>query len=77
MGSPHAQGRHELRELKTVSVSFRVSPRFKRALRSAADAVNRTQTNFLETLLFDYCDKNGIAIDQDDSDADDGEKAKK
>jgi hypothetical protein len=54
-----------------------VSPRFKRALRSAADAVNRTQTNFLETLLFDYCDKNGIAIDQDDSDADDGEKAKK
>lgn len=49
-----------VKELKTVSMNFRVSPRFKRALRMAATAVNRTQTNFLETILFEYCDKQGI-----------------
>ncbi len=52
-----------MKELKTVSVSFRVSPRFKRALQMAADSVNRTQTNFLETILFDYCDTHGIDTD--------------
>jgi predicted transcriptional regulator len=51
-----------LRELKTVSVSFRVSPRFKRALQVAANSVNRTQTNFLETLVFNYCDTHGLDI---------------
>jgi hypothetical protein len=51
------------KELKTVSVSYRVSPRFKRALQIAAASVNRTQTNFLETLLFNYCDANGIDVD--------------
>lgn len=49
-----------LRELKTVSVSFRVSPRFKRALQVAADSVNRTQTNFLETIVFDFCASHGL-----------------
>jgi hypothetical protein len=28
----------------------------------------RTQTNFLETLLFDYCDKHGIDIDTENQD---------
>ncbi len=51
-----------MRELKTVSVSFRVSPRFKRALEVAADSVNRTQTNFLETLVFNYCDRHGLDV---------------
>ena len=50
-------------ERKTVSVSFRVSPSFKRTLRAAAASVNRTQTNLLETLLFEFCDRNGIAAD--------------
>jgi len=55
-------------EKKTVSVSFRVSPRFQRALRQAAMSERRTQTNFLETLLFDYCDKHGIDIDTENQD---------
>jgi predicted transcriptional regulator len=52
-----------VKELKTVSVCFRVSPRLKRALQIAAASVNRTQTNFLETLLFEYYDTHGIKVE--------------
>lgn len=37
---------------KTVSVSFRVSPRFKALLEAAATHEYRSLTNMLETLLF-------------------------
>jgi hypothetical protein len=40
-------------EEKSVAVSFRVTPRFKRLLEAAASQANRSQTNMLETLLFD------------------------
>ena len=58
-----------MKELKTVSVSFRVSPRFKRALQIASASVNRTQTNFLETLLFEYCHTHGIDVQSTHGDA--------
>ena len=45
---------------KTIAVSFRVSPRFKQLLESAAERERRSQTNMLETLLFDYCTEQGI-----------------
>lgn len=45
---------------KTVSMSFRVSPRFKALLEVAADRENRSLTNMLETLLFAYCEKQGL-----------------
>lgn len=45
---------------KSVAVSFRVTPKFKRLLQVAASRVNRSQTNMLETLLFEYCQVNGI-----------------
>ena len=45
---------------KTVAVSFRVSPRFKILLEAAAARDRRSQTNMLETLLFDYCEQQGI-----------------
>lgn len=47
-------------EGKNVSVSFRVSPRFKRLLEAAAARERRSQTNMLETLLFAYCEEHGI-----------------
>ena len=47
-------------EGKNVSVSFRVSPRFKRLLESAAALERRSQTNMLETLLFAYCEVHGL-----------------
>ena len=43
-------------EGKNVSVSFRVSPRFKALLEAAAVRELRSQTNMLEMLLFQYCD---------------------
>lgn len=47
---------------KTVAVSYRVSPRFKLLLEAAASRQNRSQTNMLETLLFGYCEKEGIRL---------------
>ena len=47
-------------EEKSVSVSFRVAPRFKRLLQAAAEREHRSQTNMLETLLFAHCVKHGI-----------------
>ena len=45
---------------KNVSVSFRVSARFKALLEAAAARERRSQTNMLEMLLFQYCDAYGI-----------------
>jgi hypothetical protein len=45
---------------KTVAVSFRVSPRFKSLLEAAAATEHRSQTNMLEALLFEFCEKHGI-----------------
>ena len=50
---------------KTVAVSFRVSPRFKLLLETAAAREHRSQTNMLETLLFTYCEKKGLDIEPD------------
>ncbi len=47
-------------EEKSVAVSFRVTPRFKRLLGAASSRENRSQTNMLETLLFEYCRVNGV-----------------
>jgi hypothetical protein len=45
---------------KSVSVSFRVTPRFKRLLQAAAAREYRSQTNLLETLLFAHCAKHNV-----------------
>ena len=47
-------------EGKNVSISFRVSPRFKCLLAAAAARERRSQTNMLETLLFAYCEEHGL-----------------
>ena len=47
-------------EEKSVSVSFRVTPRFKRLLQAAAERELRSQTNLLETLLLAHCVKHGV-----------------
>jgi hypothetical protein len=49
-----------MHEEKSVSFSFRVTPRFKRLLQAAAECEHRSQTNLLETLLFAHCSKNGV-----------------
>lgn len=45
---------------KRISVSFRVTPRFKRLLEAAAKLENRSQTNMLETLLFAHGRNRGL-----------------
>lgn len=45
---------------KTVSMSFRVSPRFKALLEVAAARENRSLTNMLETLVFAHCEQHGL-----------------
>lgn len=52
---------------KTVAVSFRVSPRFKQLLEAAAAREHRSQTNMLETLLFEYCGQRGIDVESLDA----------
>ena len=47
-------------EGKNVSVSFRVSPRFKCLLETAASRERRSQTNMLEALLYAYCEEHGL-----------------
>jgi protein tyrosine phosphatase (PTP) superfamily phosphohydrolase (DUF442 family) len=46
---------------KSASVSFRVSPLFKRCLEEAAAREQRSQTNMLEKLVLDYCRAHSIA----------------
>jgi len=47
---------------KTVSVSFRVSPKFKALLEIAAAQENRSQTNMLETLGFSHYGQHGLCV---------------
>jgi uncharacterized protein (DUF1778 family) len=51
-------------EEKSVSISFRVSPRFKRLLEEAAALEHRSQTNMLEVLLFKHCEQRFIGTDE-------------
>jgi hypothetical protein len=51
-------------EEKSVSVSFRVSARFKRLLEEAAALEHRSQTNMLEVLLFKHCEQRHVGADQ-------------
>ncbi len=61
---------------KSVAVSFRVSPRFKLLLEAAASRQNRSQTNMLETLLFGYCEKEGIRLPDTATDIESGRVTK-
>ena len=46
---------------KTVSMSFRVSPKFKALLEIAAGRENRSLTNMLESLVFEHCEQHGLS----------------
>ena len=45
---------------KTVSMSFRVSPKFKALLEIAAARENRSLTNMLEHLVFAHCEQHQL-----------------
>ncbi len=47
---------------KTATVTFRINPAVKEALRTAAAREHRSIANMVEVLIRDYCGQSGIAI---------------
>ena len=47
---------------KTTTLTFRVEPGLKEALRTAAENEHRSIANMVEVLIRDYCEKHGINI---------------
>jgi hypothetical protein len=47
---------------KTATLTFRIDPGLKEALRLAADQEHRSIANMIEVLIRDYCEQRGIAI---------------
>lgn len=49
---------------KTTTLTFRIDPGLKEALRAAAAREHRSIANMVEMLIRDYCGLNGIAIEE-------------
>lgn len=47
---------------KTTTLTFRIEPGLKNALRIAADRDHRSIANMVEVMIRDYCGREGIAI---------------
>lgn len=64
---------------KTATLTFRIDPGVKEALRTAAQQEHRSIANMVEVLIRDYCGRNGIEIEEVDmaSPSRRGGKAKK
>ena len=49
---------------KTTTLTFRIEPDLKEALRTAAEREHRSIANMVEVLIRDYCGRNGITIQE-------------
>lgn len=49
---------------KTETLNLRVSTGFRAALQLAAKKEHRSPTNMVEHLVWDYCERNGISLEQ-------------
>ena len=49
-------------EPKLGPVSFRVTEKFREALKLAAEAEQRSQANVLHVIVFDWCKRHGIEL---------------
>ena len=47
---------------KTSTLTFRIAPALKDALRTAAEREHRSIANMVEVMIRDYCGRNAIAI---------------
>lgn len=47
---------------KAATLTFRIDPGLKEALRLAADQEHRSIANMIEVLIGNYCEQRGIAI---------------
>lgn len=48
--------------IKTATLTFRIDPALKEALRLVANLEHRSITNMIELLILDYCERRGIEI---------------
>lgn len=48
--------------IKTATLTFRIDPGLKEALRIAANQEHRSIANMVEVLIREYCEQRGIAI---------------
>ena len=51
---------------KTTTLTFRIEPGLKEALRAAAAREHRSIANMVGVMIRDYCGRNGIAIPEQD-----------
>lgn len=51
---------------KTATITFRVDPGVKEALRTAAAREHRSIANMVEVLIRDYCGRNDISVPEQD-----------
>lgn len=51
---------------KINTLTFRIDPRLKDALRTAATLDHRSISNMVEVLIRDYCERKGICIQESD-----------
>jgi hypothetical protein len=49
---------------KISTLTFRIEPALKEALRTAAEREHRSIANMVEVLIRDYCGRNGIVIQE-------------
>ena len=59
---------------KTTTLTFRIEPGLKEALRTAAAREHRSIANMVEVLIRDYCGRNGIAIPEQGALFDEGRR---
>ena len=49
---------------KTTTLTFRIEPELKEALRTAAELEHRSIANMVAVLIMDHCERNGIEIQE-------------
>lgn len=47
---------------KNTTLTFRIEPNLKEALRTVAEQEHRSVANMVEVMIRDYCGRNGVAI---------------
>ncbi len=47
---------------KTTTLTFRIEPNLKEALRSVAEQEHRSIANMVEVMIRDYCGRNSVSI---------------
>ena len=58
---------------KTATLTFRINPNLKEALRTAAQKEHRSIANMVEVLIRDYCERHDIAISYSEEGENSGE----